>query len=468
MENSPLPRSLTILTRSSDLTRSTDTKESYDSLRRELSIPAEDSSVEGEQSMASSATWVNPRPTHGVLFMPPSSRPSTPPPDDESPSQIELIHGVGGCFPAMLSRSSTLSLSVNSGYEASVSSLGRRSRTPEREAANDDEDVDTPRAPQGPWTGPELRTPWRDAIAVQHELTPDHTPRPTRKRSTSPLSTPRPAKRSQHRPPQESLSASLALQDAVQPPTERLTACFLGDRLQEGVENKARPAAPDNADADGVFLRALPGFMPPTHTDLSTPSTSTTQTPTSPTPQPVKITIEWFSPDEIELQLSTLLSSYRSFHPDPDSLSPTAANPNPTAAERARVARRAFEALFGTHPLRRPGDDDDEGDFLLDHEEEDILDLFMTRIRDLAIPATPRVERYPHMGAWLAAGPLAGEMKGTWPFVRRVTLALESPFHRDGGDAAGRPTEGVMVWDFEGVNCGLEEGKGSGLPCGEE
>lgn len=74
-----------------------------------------------------------------------------------------------------------------------------------------------------------------------------------------------------------------------------------------------------------------------------------------------------------------------------------------------------------------PGDDDEEeGDFFLDQEEEDILDLFMARVRDLAIPSTPRVERYPDLGTWLAAarmGPPGEDMgrEGTWRFVRRVT-----------------------------------------------
>lgn len=245
MEKLSISRSLTILT------RSTETKESHDSQRREPSLPAEDDPFQGEQSLASSITMVNAWPTHSLLFIPPSSRPSTPPPDDISPSQIELIHGVGGHFPNMpFSRASTLS--VNSGYEASVSSLGRRSRTPDREleAESDEEDLDTPRALQEPWTGAPFRTPartvtTRDCIVVQ--LTPDLTPRP-RKRGTSPLTTPRPAKRSRPPPPQEPLTASLALQDALQPAAERSTAGFLGGRLQERADVETRP---DDADTDG-------------------------------------------------------------------------------------------------------------------------------------------------------------------------------------------------------------------------
>ncbi|KAK0754247.1 hypothetical protein B0T18DRAFT_33511 [Schizothecium vesticola] len=253
MENSSIPRSLTILTRSSE------TKESHDSMRRESSIPVEDDSIQGEQSLASSVTRVNTWPTHSLLFIPPSSRPSTPPPDDISPSQIDLIHGVGDHFPNIpLSRASTLS--VNSGYEASISSLGRRSRTSDREADSDEEDLDTPRALQDPWTGSSFMTPartitTRDCIVVQLppdvvQLTPDLTPRPL-KRGTSPLSTPRPAKRSRLPPPQEPLSASLALQEVLRPPTERSATSFSRERLQGSADVEIRPVAPDDADTDG-------------------------------------------------------------------------------------------------------------------------------------------------------------------------------------------------------------------------
>lgn len=150
---------------------------------------------------------------------------------------------------------------------------------------------------------------------------------------------------------------------------------------------------------------------------ISTPaSTSTTSTP-NPSLLQLKITTDYFTPDDLESHLSTLLASYRALHPDPD-LPPPPTKPNPDAT---KAVRRALEALFGGMPLRRPGNDG-EGDFFLDQEEEDILDLFMTRVRDLAIPTTPRVERYPDLGTWLTrAGRLVEGGEGAWRFVKRVT-----------------------------------------------
>lgn len=154
------------------------------------------------------------------------------------------------------------------------------------------------------------------------------------------------------------------------------------------------------------------------------PAVSTSASTSTTLPHQLKITTEYFTHEELESHLSTLLSSYRALHPDPD-LPPPPTEPSPNAA---RAVRRALEALFGGIVLCRPGDDNDhdqERDFFLHQEEEDILDLFMTRVRDLAIPETPRVERYPDLGTWLArAGSLAEGREGkegTWRFVRRVT-----------------------------------------------
>ena len=101
----------------------------------------------------------------------------------------------------------------------------------------------------------------------------------------------------------------------------------------------------------------------------------------------VAIEIEWFTEEEIEVQLAELLSWYRAYY-----LKPGYAEGERTAgdAERAEVARSTFEAIFG-------GRLDAADDELLVQEEEDVLNMIMAWVRELNIPSSCRTEVFPDM-----------------------------------------------------------------------
>lgn len=125
----------------------------------------------------------------------------------------------------------------------------------------------------------------------------------------------------------------------------------------------------------------------------------------------IALEIEWFTEAEIEAQLSDLLASYRDFYLETYG-----------DADNARIARQTFKAVFEDR-LNAPEDEA----LLLQEEEEDIMDLFMTWVNEMEIPPTARTETFPDiqtcMGrvAQLGAAPALAGMDASWQFVRKIT-----------------------------------------------
>ncbi|KAJ4296170.1 hypothetical protein N0V88_004874 [Collariella sp. IMI 366227] len=86
------------------------------------------------------------------------------------------------------------------------------------------------------------------------------------------------------------------------------------------------------------------------------------------------IELEYFSEDEIEQNLAGLLSAYRAFYLEPDD----GETGQPGDANKARDSRRILKALF-EHQLNSA---DSEG-FLLQEEEEDVLNTLLTWVQGM-------------------------------------------------------------------------------------
>ncbi|KAK1749323.1 hypothetical protein QBC47DRAFT_153238 [Echria macrotheca] len=434
MEDSTVARSLTILTRSSSA------NEHPELLARSTSfLSIVDSSVSAAAGTASSARRESGS-RHSPMLV---SRASTPPPDIDllSQNQIHLINGVGDHFAGVLpSRASSLTMGSECPSEASA-------MTPDGPETSDNDDRDdlvTPRVEQKPWADNTTSTPvrtitTRGCIVVQtHPLTPSPSPRRS-KRGSSPPSTPRPSKRRrfQARPKDQALVSfpqaqyeggvisHWAFQDAMQqsvnagsrnfPAADPVAPITTGRGAQGESEpiNSRRDSAP-------VIRRvqSLPDLVTsaPPESSIPTPVSSTQSAPSR--THPVILEIEWYTEDEIEAELSSLLAAYRGFYSDSD------LPPSPEAgdeAARARAARHALKTIFDD----RLTSADEEG-FLLQEEEEDVMNLFMSWIRGMGIPQTPMTEDFPDLEAslqrvtQLATTADSSESKNSSPFVRKI------------------------------------------------
>ena len=183
MDRSTLNKPLTILTRSNEAeeTRGHLSGQSRtDALLKDTTASA----LGGSPCSEETGSWIGCTPVSRSLA-------STPPPDEESPSQNQLIHGMGGLFPSSLpSRASILTLGSDCASNASVVT-----------DVDGSEDLPTPKASRNTRSRVSHETPartisTRNCIVVQtNPLTPSPSPR-HQKRAASPSSTPQPTKRS--------------------------------------------------------------------------------------------------------------------------------------------------------------------------------------------------------------------------------------------------------------------------------
>jgi hypothetical protein len=127
----------------------------------------------------------------------------------------------------------------------------------------------------------------------------------------------------------------------------------------------------------------------------------------------VGIKIEWFSEDRIEAQLSTHLA------PDGPSVGGPESLPGP---QRTRLVRLFFFRGIFENQLKSAKEDE-----LLQQEDEDVMNLFMSWVRELRIPSSPRTEMFAdiHEGMnrlqYLGSGTGPGNQDATWPFIRKIT-----------------------------------------------
>jgi len=131
------------------------------------------------------------------------------------------------------------------------------------------------------------------------------------------------------------------------------------------------------------------------------------------------IEIEMLNKDEIEDQLSALLSSYREFYVVSNA---PGKQQREDEASKGRIARYTLKTIFGD----RLSSAEDEA-FLLLEEEEDVMNTFMGWLHTLGLPRLAvEIERVPSLSAginWLeqmAAQNLPRGMKELWPFIRKI------------------------------------------------
>lgn len=121
------------------------------------------------------------------------------------------------------------------------------------------------------------------------------------------------------------------------------------------------------------------------------------------------IEFEYLSEDEIEEYLAELLVAYRAFYLDPDEAEP----PQPRDPATARKSRYIFKSTF-----RDQLSSAEDEEFLLQEEEEDVLDVFMTWVRARQIPSGIRKETFGSLSECLEhVDKLRGEMA---PFTKRI------------------------------------------------
>lgn len=131
----------------------------------------------------------------------------------------------------------------------------------------------------------------------------------------------------------------------------------------------------------------------------------------------VGLEIEWFTEAEIEALLSALLVSYRAFYLEPDESS----SERHGDARKARIARQSLKAIFGDRLSAQ-----DEVVLLWD-EEEDVMNLFMTYVREMEIPSTAQTETFLDVPSCLdriiqlGDVPNLSGMDASWQFVRKIT-----------------------------------------------
>ncbi|KAK0631684.1 hypothetical protein B0T14DRAFT_559444 [Immersiella caudata] len=430
-----------------------------------------------------------------------ASQSSTPPLDDESPSHGEIISGFGGLFDnVFLPRASSLKMGSDCASIASTATSSRRSQTPEVD--ENSTLLVTPKATQQTWTQQPILTitPKVDQQAWSRE--PLATPTPTRtvstracivvqplaqlnlvtpdaspigaKRAASPPFAPRQAKRSrsQAEDPVDSLGDPLGsssklrkIADARQRGAE-LAVASLSDTASQAPNDPGRQSREQSESGDRIGVVRRDGSL----SDLESPIKIRSSNFPSPGPSshaPIEegrttLEIEWFTEAEIEAQMSTLLVSYRAFYLERE-------DPRDVTmygdADSARIARQTLKAIFED----QLGAAEDE-EFLLREEEEDVMNLFMTYIKEMEIPTTAQTETFPDVQSCLARVAQLGTIQGSsgmdtgWKFVRKITLSMESwpPHIRDklpvvrGVAVPTQLPDGALTWDFDGIFCGFD------------
>ncbi|KAK3362275.1 hypothetical protein B0T25DRAFT_575050 [Lasiosphaeria hispida] len=405
---------------------------------------------------------------------------STPPPEEELPSQGQLIRGIGGAFPGLLSRASSLTFGSEHPSDASLVVTPRRGS----EVSDFDNGDETPTAPTSDlgrvpgeiFVTPTINTQARMAVIVPviNPFTPS--PSPHRKRATSPPSTPRPMKRSRSHPrdasqdlrnpsPSEEYFRELGTQQFLRNAKQRTAELSfldaqspnLGDiethLLAQSEVNEVRldnmnrriKSPPDSEimdQTDGISVTAIDSSIR-SHTQWNTPSS---------------IEFEWFTEEEIEVQLSSLLGAYRAFYTGSDK---SHDDEEPGDAMNAQKARHTFKIIF-ENQLNSAVDEE----FLWKDEKEDVLNVFMEWIGHMEIPWTIQTETFPDLHACLDHLTASAGMYATWPFIRNIRLLLgDNAGHRlldnlprvRGADAPSiRGSDGVVVWNFKTIFCSLD------------
>ncbi|KAK3990344.1 hypothetical protein QBC44DRAFT_369160 [Cladorrhinum sp. PSN332] len=364
---------------------------------------------------------------YAFLALPPSS-PATPPPELHLMVEHHTMSGIGGRFANTLSsRASTLTIGSDCAVEMPT--------TPDTRSTGD-VDVLTPKAPKVrvPLETPNPAMPAR--FGQLYPLTPSPTPI-RRKRTAGPPSPPLP-KRSKIA--EQEASANSEDEGYSEPRTGQL------HDIRQLTVNLAGSASSAIDFNHQLYPETAAGFEPPLRLQRSCTGIDTVEAYTT-KPQ-FTLAIEWFSEIEIEEQLSKLLSVYRSFYLEPD----VAQEARAKDPEGARRARQTFKAIFENQL-----DSAENEEFLLQEEEEDVLDVFAAWIRDMKLSQDISSEAFDDLTGCLER--LADLT--TAPFIRRILLCTKPMFGDEmlvdclpsfkGACAPSRQRDGTLQWEFENI-----------------
>ena len=331
------------------------------------------------------------------------SLPATPPPDPDFAAGSQLIDGVGGHFPPSLpSRASSLTMESESGATPRGTDIHAASDA----SGLDDERLETPRAETYTFETPAWTAPPRGRmLALLDPLTPSPTPKRTR--GSSPPSAPRPSKRPRidvragyDDSGNEGDSEEEVIERAgnqVFRNVRRLTidlagstgnavdtsaALGLGTIELNNMLSHSAPCTPHKARAHEPSEPSKPSYRSRQESELTNAGRNfLDSTPCNPreensTKGDFTMAIECFTEEEVEEDLAELLGAYRSFYLDPDEAEP----PRPRDPAAGRRSRQIFKAIFGD----QLNSAEDEA-FLLQEEEEDILDAFVAWLREKGV-----------------------------------------------------------------------------------
>ncbi|KAK3329795.1 hypothetical protein B0H66DRAFT_38220 [Apodospora peruviana] len=388
---------------------------------------------------------------------------STPPLDELPVTQSQLVTGTGRLFPSSPpSRASTLTVGSEDPFH--------RPTTPSRLSdvvhPDDNDDPETPLAPRQVVRAPLFAqaNPWTP---------PDSTPRRQQgKRLASPPSYTRPAKlpRTQRRRSFHDLDdegyfeGSLGTQQAFR--NAQQLAVSLAGFQSSGPAGNQLPIYGSELVNAAEQSDPRDGLADLTSEDCFRTDSVATSVQGQYGQDEFVLEVEWFTEDEIETQLSKHLCSYRAALPDAGEPGKEEAAVDPKSAD---TASRTFKVVSAAVRL----DWTTVETALKEEEDEDILDVFLTSIREMRIPLTVRTETFFDIKACLSClkqftvSPSPNQMAEAWRFIRKIKLSSNGCTDRflDGlpgirGVRASSVTfDGAMVWEFDEIYCGLEQGE---------
>ncbi|KAK3310708.1 uncharacterized protein B0T15DRAFT_46572 [Chaetomium strumarium] len=317
--------------------------------------------------------------------------PATPPPDSNFEAASHFIDGVGCHFPAMLPSSRAESLTMESESATQTRATHRAASAPPRSSDTGCTFVlgDTHRFGFPSPGAPAWSFWFRDPFGPVYPLTPGLNP--DRKRTSSPPVTPRPTKQAKteahqaYEGTQDGLcregsfscdnatpslwharQLTINLAEAAAYPVASLE---VGQGSFADAMSSAHTTAWSRQSGHAHEVPHCPSFISP-ETSQANGAFGLTRWNNNPR---YAIEAQCFSEDEISERLAQLLTAYRAFYLEPDEAQP----PRPRDADRARRSRHILRTIFA-HQLNSAGGEE----FLLQEEEEDILDAFLLWIRE--------------------------------------------------------------------------------------
>jgi hypothetical protein len=416
-EGASIGRSLVILTGSS---RDMEEQGSHDTtILVDTDEKDSDSSLFGSLFVARPDTWSTRSPLSQALV-------STSQPDEILSDHTGLVNGVGGHFPSTSpSRASSLTIGSEATWDIPVTPR----RGSDAQGASGGNGVgyasDIFQTPLGDAA---IESTIRKPSLKRHmsgqvdPLTPSPTPR--RKRAPSPMSTPRPIKRSkpQTQPmPHEIENQShpdahfhkLGTQQAFHN-AKQLTASLSSTHSASPFDKKRTRSSGAMIDESNVLIEncsstrsiEVDRILGEGRSDRSDQ-------------EEFSLELEWFTEDKIEEQLCQLLRSYRLFYPGSVEMG------HPGGAEDAEKAQLARHTLKNMFENQLNSAEDEES--LWQEEEEDVLNMFMAWIREIGVPSTAQIETFSDIQISLgclerlANASVSTSLYAVWPFVRKIT-----------------------------------------------